>query len=121
MAAACALVGVAAGAVAAMVISGRVEVAGASMEPALAPGDRLLLRPAVLVRPGDIVALRDPRSSRMVIKRVAWRSGRMVFVKGDNAAASTDSRHFGAVELSAVVGVAWRRYAPAGRVGRLNP
>lgn len=107
--------------VGAIVVLGRVEVTGASMRPTLAPGDRLLLRPPVSVRPGDIVALRDPRSTRMVIKRVVWRSGGRIFVRGDNASASTDSRHYGTVSVRGVRGVAWLRYAPPDRVGRMIP
>jgi len=42
------------------------------------------------------------------------------FVLGDNRAWSTDSRSFGPVPRRAIVGRAWRRYAPAGRQGRVG-
>jgi nickel-type superoxide dismutase maturation protease len=99
---------------------GRVEVVGDSMIPALEPGDRLLL---VVVRPrvGDIVAVRDPRMpDRVLVKRVQDITADGVTVLGDNACASTDSRTFGPVPRRSIEGVAWYRYAPAHRGGRLQ-
>ena len=90
------------------------------MEPALTPGDRVLvlrLRP----RPGDVIALRDPRDAgRTILKRVAAVDGDDVVVLGDNAAASTDSRTFGPVPRSSVLGRVVYRYAPTARAGRLR-
>lgn len=43
------------------------------------------------------------------------------FLLGDNRAASTDSRDFGPVRREHLQGVAWLRYWPPGRVGRLRP
>lgn len=89
------------------------------MEPTLTPGDRVLvlrLRP----RPGDVVALRDPRNqARTILKRVAAIDGEEVTVLGDNAAASTDSRAFGPVPQSSVLGRVVYRYAPTARAGRV--
>ena len=49
----------------------RVQVAGDSMLPGFQPGDRLLVGPAVRVRPGAVVALEDPRpGGRLIVKRV---------------------------------------------------
>ena len=42
------------------------------------------------------------------------------FLLGDNRAASTDSRDFGAVQASRLEGVAWLRYWPPGRIGVLR-
>lgn len=99
---------------------GRVEVVGDSMLPALCPGDRLLvLRPA-RARPGDVVAVVDPRlATRTMVKRVAARGAASVTVLGDNPGASTDSRVLGPVAPAAVRGRAFYRYFPAGRRGRL--
>jgi hypothetical protein len=67
-------------------------------------------------RPGDVVVLDDPeRPNRRLLKRVAddpegagdpW----AVYVLGDNAEGSRDSRAFGAVPLESVAGKAWFRY-----------
>ncbi|MDA8342721.1 MAG: nickel-type superoxide dismutase maturation protease [Actinomycetota bacterium] len=105
----------------------RVEVAGTSMAPGLLPGDRLAVlgRPAWawgrLVRPGAVVVVRDPRRrERVLVKRVAGVSGAGVVVLGDRPEASTDSRDFGPVPRSDVVGVAVYRYGPSHRTGRLS-
>src|SRR5579884_3733422 len=95
------------------------------MLPALRPGDRVLVvgglgpwRPRL--RTGDLVALADPRDpARLMVKRVAALAGDRVDVRGDNAAASTDSRHFGPVDRAAVVGRVVYRYHPEERRGRL--
>ena len=121
------------------------EVRDDSMLPTLRPGDRLLVdrgayrheAPSI----GDIVVLVDPQQpERWLVKRVAgvgpgrfWRSGtglvttespeagapidlpqESVYVTGD-APGSRDSRMFGPVPWTALVGRAYRCYAPAGR------
>jgi nickel-type superoxide dismutase maturation protease len=95
------------------------------MSPALLAGDKVVVLafPPALSRwprPGEVVALHDPRDpSRVLIKRVASvdrRSGTLV-VAGDARDTSTDSRQFGPVPRSSVVGRAVYRYAPAGRSG----
>jgi len=99
---------------------GRVEVRGDSMRPALEPGDRLVVVRSRRFGPGHLVALADPGApGRLLVKRVTAVSGTAVTVAGDNAAASTDSRHYGPVELGSVRGRAVYRYAPEWRRGRL--
>jgi signal peptidase I len=101
-----------------------VEVRGRSMEPALLPGDRLLVeRWTYARRPprrDEVVLTADPRDPRReLVKRVASVLDGEVHLAGDNAAASTDSATFGSVPLLAV---RWRALAvcwPAGRIGRL--
>jgi nickel-type superoxide dismutase maturation protease len=96
----------------------RVVVEGRSMEPTLAPGDRLLVRRARRVRAGDVVAVRDPRGARRVlVKRVSAVLDDEIVVRGDNPSASTDSRTFGPVPASAVLGRVVRCYAPPWRAG----
>jgi nickel-type superoxide dismutase maturation protease len=93
------------------------------MAPALAPGDRVIVlrgvaawRPAIRV--GDLVAVADPRvPSRTMIKRVAGFDGSRVIVRGDNDAASTDSRQFGPVDAGALIGRVIYRYHPERRRG----
>lgn len=111
----------------------RVEVVGDSMAPALRAGERLLVVRGGRIRAGDVVALRDPRDAgRVLVKRVAatpggavtcagevLRAGGGYVVLGDNLPASTDSREFGAVPRSALLGRCVWRYAPEPRRGRL--
>jgi nickel-type superoxide dismutase maturation protease len=98
----------------------RVQVHGDSMRPALEAGDRLLvvsLRP----RPGDVVAVVDPREERRVmVKRVSSVDGEGIVVLGDDPAASTDSRTFGPDDRPVVLGRAVYRYGPEARRGRLR-
>ena len=96
----------------------RVEVRGRSMAPTLLPGDRMVAVAWLRGRPGDIVALRDPRlPSRMLVKRVvAVESGARLRVGGDDPDASTDSRAFGAIPPALVAGrVVWRYWPPERR------
>jgi nickel-type superoxide dismutase maturation protease len=103
----------------------RVEVAGRSMAPALLPGDRLVVvglpwLPQPWPEPGTVIAVRDPRlPGRILVKRVAElnRGEGTLEVRGDDPDASTDSRVFGPVPRSSIVGRAVYRYGPAGRTG----
>jgi len=106
----------------------RVEVVGPSMRPTLEPGDRLVvvsppLGPCPWPDPGAVVAVRDPRRpSRVLVKRVVAvdrRSG-TIEVAGDDPSHSSDSRTFGAVPRSSMVGLAVYRYAPRDRSGPLG-
>lgn len=96
----------------------RVVVAGDSMQTAFAPGDRLLVARAKEVKVGDVIALTDPRDrTRVLVKRVSATGPHGIEVLGDHAPASTDSRHFGPVHPSAVLGTAFYRYHPPSRSG----
>jgi nickel-type superoxide dismutase maturation protease len=102
----------------------RVEVAGDSMLPALAPGDRLLVlrHPRWRWRVGQVAALRDPRhpeAAALLVKRVAAVTPGGVDVRGDHPAASTDSRTFGPVPPALMVGPVLYRYWPGERAGRI--
>jgi Signal peptidase, peptidase S26 len=110
----------------------RVAVAEESMAPALAPGDWLLLDPTTRGWPrrGSIVVFHEPDSGILAIKRVAAGPGDRVripagilhlgpdevWLLGDNAAVSIDSRRYGPVTLAALVGRVWFRYGPTRRV-----
>jgi nickel-type superoxide dismutase maturation protease len=88
------------------------------MRPALEPGDRLVVVPSASLRTGQVVAVADPRvSGRLLVKRVGALRDGQVEVLGDNDAASTDSRDFGPVARSQVVGIALYRYYPPKRAG----
>ncbi len=98
------------------------EVVGDSMRPTLEPGDRLVLSRLRRARPGDLVAVADPRQpQRTVVKRLVEVSTLGLTVMGDNPAASTDSRAFGPVSADTVRGRVVYRYHPESRRGRLPP
>lgn len=97
----------------------RVVVTGGSMLPTFEPGDRLVVVPALRLEVGDVVAARDPRQpERLLVKRVSRLGAGLVWLRGDNPTASTDSRDFGPLPRSAVAGRVVYRYAPPGRAGR---
>lgn len=59
-------------------------------------------------RPGDVVMVRHNELEKL--KRVKKSRGDKFYVLGDNPARSTDSRHFGWINSSDVVGVViWSR------------
>ena len=96
-----------------------VEVRGRSMAPTLLPGDRLLVA-RLPVRVGDVVLATDPRSpDRELIKRVADIDELGVTLRGDQPAASTDARTFGAIPADRVAWRALVRYWPIDRIGRV--
>jgi nickel-type superoxide dismutase maturation protease len=102
--------------------SGRVVVHDSSMAPTLLPGDRLKVDLRAyrehLPTVGDVVVLVDPDApERWLVKRVAAVDplGRTVDVRGDAGERSRDSRRFGPVPVTALVGRAFACYAPAER------
>jgi len=97
-----------------------VVVDGSSMAPTLLAGDRLVVVRPVRMRVGQLVAVRDPRRpDRVMVKRVASVGPLGVDVRGDNPMLSTDSRAFGPVAPTAVIGRVLWRYAPADRAGAI--
>jgi len=123
----------------------RVKVAEASMLPAIAPGDWLLVNPRVRrwPRKGSVVVFREPDTDELAIKRVASGPGEEVRFRegllrlGDDEAwlsadadvataaaagfgAPRDSARFGPVPLELLVGRAWFRYGPLRRFGRIR-
>lgn len=98
----------------------RVAVAEQSMEPALRPGDWLLVRRPLRrsgrarVRPGQLVIARHPgRPDLLLVKRAARREPGGWWLASDNAAArAVDSRAFGPVPPELIVGRVLLRYWP---------
>ncbi len=85
------------------------RVVGASMQPRLA-ADHIVWASGLFkrVRAGDVVVLEHNGLEK--IKRVEAVQDGQLFVLGDNALASTDSRSFGWLDISAVIGkVIWPR------------
>ncbi|HLA94930.1 MAG TPA: nickel-type superoxide dismutase maturation protease [Pyrinomonadaceae bacterium] len=82
------------------------RVEGNSMEPTLKSGDRVLVDPKAPIRPGDIVLTDHPfKSSIRLIKRlVSIEADGRIFLAGDNAAESSDSRIFGVISRKHLVG-----------------
>jgi nickel-type superoxide dismutase maturation protease len=92
------------------------------MRPTLEPGDRLLVDPRAyrdrLPEVGEIVVLVDPAMpARWLVKRVAGvdAQARTVEVRGDAADRARDSRRFGPVPVTSVIGAAYRLYFPPAR------
>jgi nickel-type superoxide dismutase maturation protease len=94
----------------------RFRVVDWSMAPTYVPGDRLFTVPLPQLgrplRDGDLVVLWDPEHPRRrLLKRVikitpaAGDSPAQVEVQGDNLLRSRDSRHFGPVPVSQVIGI----------------
>ncbi len=114
------------------------RVEGASMIPTLRSGERILISPLFGVERGDLIVFRSPRDAEVtMVKRVVALPGDTVrfepggkpapellpdgryFVVGDNRRRSRDSRHFGALPESDILGVVFFRYWPPERLGRL--
>jgi signal peptidase I len=92
----------------------RLEVEGVSMVPVLAPGDRILVLRTDQIAVGDIIAFADPDGNEgVMVKRASGVDRSSVRVEGDNFDASRDSRHFGPVPRSAIIGrVLWCYWSP---------
>jgi nickel-type superoxide dismutase maturation protease len=92
---------------------GLAEVYNPSMVPTLRPGDRLVLRYGVPVRPGDVAVLRHPfQHDLLIVKRIVGRRSGGWWVQGDNPRVENDSREFGVVPDELVVARASVRLRP---------
>jgi nickel-type superoxide dismutase maturation protease len=90
----------------------RAKVTERSMEPALRPGDCLLIRRTRRIRPGQVVVARHPeRPELLIVKRAARRVDGGWWLESDNpAAGAVDSRRFGAVPGPLIEGRVLGRY-----------
>ena len=90
----------------------RAKVTERSMEPALRPGDCLLIRRTRRIRPGQVVVARHPdRPEMLLVKRAARRADGGWWLESDNpGAGAVDSRRFGAVPGSLIEGRVLVRY-----------
>ncbi len=84
------------------------QIFGSSMLPTLKPGDMVLVNRMsyLFLSPkiNDIVAVKDPREGKVLIKRIMKIEGKSYFVQGDNKNASTDSRVFGMIGRINIIG-----------------
>ena len=96
----------------------RVAVAERSMEPALRPGDWLLVRRRLRagrpprIRPGQLVIARHPgQPDLLLVKRVARQEPGGWWLESDNpAAGAVDSHAFGVVPPDLIEGRVLARY-----------
>ncbi|MDQ3089208.1 MAG: nickel-type superoxide dismutase maturation protease [Acidobacteriota bacterium] len=81
-------------------------VEGNSMLPTLKNGDVVLVNPQAKLKQGDIVLANHPyKKSVKILKRIKeFTDNGDLFLIGDNAGDSTDSRTFGAVSLKYIIG-----------------
>jgi nickel-type superoxide dismutase maturation protease len=92
---------------------GIVIVRGASMEPTLHDGDRLLVRwGRRRARPGVVAVVRLP-DRPLSIKRLAFREPGGWWVERDNPSVGVDSWQIGAIPDADLVGVAIFRLGPS--------
>lgn len=75
------------------------KVSGNSMLPTLKPGQEVLTFNWGKASEGDIVVVKGKK-----IKRVQRITGNKVYLVGDNKKESTDSRHFGPIDQSQILG-----------------
>ncbi|MDZ4231196.1 MAG: vitamin K epoxide reductase family protein [Patescibacteria group bacterium] len=81
------------------------------MKPDFTSGSLVFVSRRFGPRVGDVVVLKDPRDgSRIVIKRVSSITGVRLFLLGDNPLGSTDSRFFGSVDRSNILGKVLFKY-----------
>jgi len=76
------------------------------MLPSLKAGQLVIGRQTRDLRPGDVVIV--SHSGLEKIKRIEKQQGDLIYLLGDNAAASTDSRSFGWVQAKTIIAkVVW--------------
>lgn len=83
-----------------------ITIEGDSMLPTLKTGDRVLIDKNSAINVGDIIVANHPfKSSVKIVKRLAAiESDGRLFLSGDNPNESSDSRAFGSVIRSNVIG-----------------
>lgn len=84
------------------------KISGSSMSPTLSSGQIVLVnRLAYLFKnpqKGEIVAAKDPRDGKILLKRISRIEAGKYFLVGDNPAHSTDSRTFGMIGKREIIG-----------------
>lgn len=82
------------------------QVQGDSMAPALREGQLVVGRSTRELKAGDVVIVSHHGLEK--IKRIEKQQGDLIYLLGDNPAASTDSRAFGWVQAKTIIAkVVW--------------
>src|ERR1700761_405290 len=82
------------------------QVEGDSMAPTLTAGQLVVGRHTRELKPGDVVIVSHDGLEK--IKRIERQQGDLIYLLGDNAGASTDSRDFGWVQAKTIIAkVVW--------------
>ena len=95
----------------------RLRVTGYSMQPLLQPGAEILINPYAYCKSAPqvndiVVAIHPAKSHLEMVKRiVSIREDNTYFLQGDNLLYSTDSRDFGSVAFSLILGKVTSRFA----------
>jgi nickel-type superoxide dismutase maturation protease len=84
-------------------------VEGESMLPEIAPGEVVVVNRLAFAfgqpRPGDILLFRHPDNGQPTVKRLAgYHEHTLMELRGDNDRFSIDSRHYGGVSTTALIG-----------------
>ena len=87
----------------------RFRIRNHSMAPTLQPGQTILFNPYAyrqqLPQPGDVVIAHHPHQSNFkIIKRVVAEENGRIYLQGDNPQASQDSRSFGPLPTTLILG-----------------
>jgi len=84
------------------------QIKGNSMVPIFRNNDIILINRLAYVfrspKENDVIVLRDPRNGREILKRIVKVNNSAYFVEGDNKKESTDSREFGPITKTAIIG-----------------
>lgn len=84
------------------------RVVGDSMAPTLKPGAIVVTKPFARYQKGDVVIIEHDGLEK--VKRIQRINENVVFITGDNPAASTDSMEFGWIDTNMIRGrVIWPR------------
>lgn len=84
------------------------KIVGQSMSPTFSEGKIVLVNKLAYLfkkpQKGEIVAARDPRDGKVLIKRIHEIEAKQYFLRGDNPTHSTDSRSFGMIGRKEIIG-----------------
>ena len=83
------------------------KISGASMLPSFKEGEEVLVQKRWFfcrIHKGSVVIAKDPRNHKLILKRIEQVRDYKYFLIGDNRNESTDSRAFGWIEKTNIIG-----------------